>query len=256
MFTVKTWLYFGCTVALLFVMTSLSSAQNVNCSSEDGRRKYCPVDTRDGVRMVKQRSDATCAQGSTWGYDRGGIWVDRGCRADFIVGNAGYPGGGYGGPGYGGPGYGGGSGEQVNCSSEDGGRKYCPYNTRGGVRLIRQRSGSACTQGSTWGYDRGGIWVDRGCRADFELGGGGYGGGPGRPGHDGPGWGNGGGADSFLNCSSEDGHRQYCPVNTRGGVRLVKQRSDASCREGYSWGYDRGGIWVDRGCRADFQVVR
>ena len=34
----------------------------------------------------------------------------------------------------------------------------------------------------------------------------------------------------------------------------MKQRSDSSCRQGYSWGYDRRGIWVDHGCRADFQV--
>ena len=252
MFTVKTWLYAGYAVVLVFVLTSFGAAQSVNCSSEDGHRKYCPVDTRGGVQLVKQRSDATCQQGSTWGYDRGGIWVDRGCRADFIVGG-GY-GGGFGG-GYPGGDYGGGSDQTVNCSSEDGRRKYCPYNTRGGVRLVRQRSDAACQQGSTWGYDRGGIWVDRGCRADFELGSGGYGGGygGGRPG-----WGDGGGndADQFISCSSDDMHRHYCPVDARGGVRLVKQRSDASCRQGYSWGYDRRGIWVDRGCRADFQVIR
>ncbi|AXC09395.1 hypothetical protein ACPOL_0008 [Acidisarcina polymorpha] len=38
--------------------------------------------------------------------------------------------------------------------------------------MVRQRSGSACTQGYSWGYDQGGIWVDHGCRADFALGGG------------------------------------------------------------------------------------
>ena len=256
MLSVKTWLYVACTVVLMFLMTSIGSAQSVNCSSEDGHRKYCPVDTRGGVRMVKQRSDATCSQGSTWGYDRGGIWVDRGCRADFIVGNSGYGGGGFGGGGYGG-GYGG-SGQTVNCSSEDGHRKYCPYDTRGGVRLINQRSGSPCTQGSTWGYDRGGIWVDRGCRADFQLGGGGYGGGGYGGGNHGGhgGYGGGNDADQFISCSSDDMHRHYCPVDARGGVRLVKQRSDAACRQGYSWGYDRRGIWVDRGCRADFQVIR
>jgi DUF3011 family protein len=58
----------------------------VTCSSDDMRRHYCDADTRDGVRMVRQRGDAACRQGSTWGYDRRGIWVDRGCRADFAVG--------------------------------------------------------------------------------------------------------------------------------------------------------------------------
>ena len=59
-----------------------------------------------------------------------------------------------------------------------------------------------------------------------------------------------------CSCSSDDMHRHYCSADTRGGVTLVKQRSDSACRQGYSWGYDRRGIWVDHGCRADFQVNR
>jgi len=61
-------------------------ANIVTCSSDDMRRNYCAADTRDGVRLVRQRGDASCRQGSTWGYDRRGIWVDRGCRADFAIG--------------------------------------------------------------------------------------------------------------------------------------------------------------------------
>ncbi len=49
------------------------------------------------------------------------------------------------------------------------GRKYCPANTRGGVRLSRTFGDSECVQGSSWGYDAGGVWVDNGCRAEFEL---------------------------------------------------------------------------------------
>jgi len=62
-----------------------NSRQVVSCASNDGRRNYCSADTRDGVRLLHQNSDAQCRQGSTWGYDRRGIWVDRGCRADFEV---------------------------------------------------------------------------------------------------------------------------------------------------------------------------
>ncbi len=57
----------------------------------------------------------------------------------------------------------------ITCSSNDGQRVHCNADTRGGVRLVRQISGSACNQGSTWGYDSRSVWVDRGCRADFEL---------------------------------------------------------------------------------------
>jgi Protein of unknown function (DUF3011) len=54
------------------------------------RRNSCRVNTSGGVRLVRQRGDADCIYNRTWGYDRGGIWVDRGCRADFEVGNVRY----------------------------------------------------------------------------------------------------------------------------------------------------------------------
>lgn len=57
----------------------------ITCSSDDGRRHYCEVDTRSGVRLLKQRSGSPCDQDRTWGVDNRGIWVDRGCRADFEV---------------------------------------------------------------------------------------------------------------------------------------------------------------------------
>jgi hypothetical protein len=57
----------------------------------------------------------------------------------------------------------------IICSSDNGQRIYCNADTRGGARLVRQISGSPCNQGSTWGYDSQGIWVDRGCRAEFEV---------------------------------------------------------------------------------------
>ncbi|HEY5163190.1 MAG TPA: DUF3395 domain-containing protein [Terriglobales bacterium] len=62
--------------------------------------------------------------------------------------------------------------QRIRCESvqSDGyGRKYCAANTRNGVRLIRQIGESACTQGSSWGYDTSGVWVDNGCRAEFEM---------------------------------------------------------------------------------------
>jgi hypothetical protein len=39
-------------------------------------------------------------------------------------------------------------------------------------------------------------------------------------------------------------------------VRLERQHSSSDCRQGYSWGYDRHGVWVDHGCAADFRVGR
>jgi DUF3011 family protein len=136
------------------------NGRNVTCASDDMKRHLCRVDTSRGVQMINQRSGSPCIQGQTWGYSRSGIWVDRGCRADFYLGSGYRPGG----PGPGGPGYG---GATITCSSNNGKRNYCPANTSRGVKLTNQRSGSPCIQGQTWGYDGRGIWVDRGCRADF-----------------------------------------------------------------------------------------
>jgi Protein of unknown function (DUF3011) len=130
--------------------------ERVSCDSDDMRRHWCRVDTRGGVRLYKQKSDSPCIQGRSWGYNRDGIWVDRGCRAEFEVGREG--------------GGGGSGGQTVSCDSDDMRRHWCRVDTRGGVRLLRQKSDSPCVRGSTWGYNRDGIWVDRGCRAEFQVG--------------------------------------------------------------------------------------
>ena len=146
--------------------TTSQNGNRITCASDDGRRHYCRINTGRGARMVNQRSGSPCNQGSTWGYDRGGIWVDRGCRADFIV-DAGGGGNNWNGGGYPPPPGGGGT---ITCSSNDGRRNFCDARTDRGVRLVNQRSGFPCVQGQTWGFNSRGIWVDRGCRADFLLG--------------------------------------------------------------------------------------
>ncbi len=62
-----------------------AQSQTVVCASDDMQRHSCPADTRGGVLLSRQLSDAACTQGSTWGYDSNGIWVDQGCRAEFEV---------------------------------------------------------------------------------------------------------------------------------------------------------------------------
>jgi Protein of unknown function (DUF3011) len=162
-------LWLGASKALAQSGITAQNGRNLTCASDDGKRHLCRVDTSRGVQMINQRSGSACIQGQTWGYSRSGIWVDRGCRADFYLGTNYRPGGpgGPGGPGYGAPGYGGGAGVTITCSSNNGKRNYCPANTSRGVQLTNQRSGSPCVQGQTWGYDNQRIWVDRGCRADF-----------------------------------------------------------------------------------------
>jgi hypothetical protein len=130
------------------------SSQSIRCESDYDNRKYCPVDTRGGVRLARQLSSAACNQGSTWGYDNSGIWVNNGCRADFDVASSAS---------------GSASSQTLRCESENGVRKYCRADTGGGVRLSRQISEADCIQGSTWGYTSRGVWVSNNCRADFEV---------------------------------------------------------------------------------------
>ena len=83
--------------------------------------------------------------------------------------------------------------------------------------------------------------------ADYARPGGPYPGGP-YPG--GPGGGN-----SYIVTCSSDGRRQYCPANTARGAKILRMYNDA-CRRSNAWGFDNRGVWVDRGCRADFQILR
>ncbi|RZU42986.1 DUF3011 domain-containing protein [Edaphobacter modestus] len=221
----------------VFVKPPSAHGQSIYCASDDGKRNYCSANTRGGVEMTKQRSGSACIQGQTWGWDNRGIWVDRGCRAEFIT--RGGNGGGNGNNG---------GGQSVTCSSDDGRRHSCSMDTRGGVRLTRQISGSSCVQGQTWGYDNGGVWVDRGCRAEFVAGRGGSWNGGGN---------NGGGGGQTFTCSSDNGGRNYCSIPGGGNpnnVIMSRQISGSACIQGQTWGTDRRGLWVDRGCRAEFRT--
>lgn len=135
----------------------------IACHSNDRRTQVCGVDTRGGVRLVRQESKAACVEGRTWGVDHRGIWVANGCRATFEVGGR------YGG----GPGYGGGydrQGQVIRCESTDNRPRFC--RVPGGVRqadIHRRLSRAGCEFDYSWGYQRDGIWVERGCRAEFRV---------------------------------------------------------------------------------------
>lgn len=137
----------GCCV---FAMGARAQTASVSCLSNDGLKKYCAVDTKQGAHLVKQTSEATCKQGESWGYDEKGLWVDHGCGGEFAAGPA-AP-----------------AGKLLTCTS-DGGKIYCDANTGRGVQLVKQRSAAPCKQGDSWGYDGLGIWVDKGCGAEFAL---------------------------------------------------------------------------------------
>lgn len=60
---------------------------------------------------------------------------------------------------------------RITCSSNGYRHASCSVDTEGRVRLVREIStGNLCRQGRTWGFDDWQIWVDGGCRAEFEFG--------------------------------------------------------------------------------------
>jgi hypothetical protein len=63
-------------------------------------------------------------------------------------------------------------------------------------------------------------------------------------------------ADSRIVCESRNYQYSYCRADVRGArVSMVRELSRGRlCKEGYGWGTDRRGIWVDRGCRAEFEI--
>jgi hypothetical protein len=155
-------------------------------------------------------------------------------------------------------------GQTVHCASADGAKKYCEADTAHGVKLTKQVGASECKEGESWGYDAKGIWVDQGCDAEFAVGTEAAGAGTsGGSSSSAAGTGPSGNADSHANalppgtktltCSS-DGAKIYCDAGTGRGVRLVKQISTAVCKQNDSWGYDGLGIWVDKGCSAQFAL--
>ena len=162
---------------------------------------------------------------------------------------------------------------RIGCESSNGRYKLCQVAIRGNVRLVREHSRADCIEGQSWGWSEAGIWVDRGCRGEFTYTprtAGGYGGG--RDDRDrregwreergdrdgwrddrqgGPDWGGGGRGE--LRCESNRGRTVFCPAPVQGNVVLTKQLSHAPCRYGDTWTFDRRGISVREGCRAEFR---
>lgn len=124
----------------------------VVCESRNGELKRCPANTYGGVRLARQISDAPCTFDRTWGWDTQGVWVNEGCRAEFMAGTAATV-----------------NRRTIVCESQSNRRTHCPVDTRLGFDLVRQLSDAPCVRNRTWGEDRDGIWVNEGCRAEFAV---------------------------------------------------------------------------------------
>lgn len=137
--------------------------QTIVCESQDGRYNRCEIPWEGGAQIVQQLSSSACVRGQTWGTRRHSVWVNQGCRARFAP--AGYGPGGWAPP----PGWD--HRFEVSCGSPQYHYAFCQVDVgrQGRVYMRRQTSSAACVEGSTWGWNRAGIWVDRGCSANFVV---------------------------------------------------------------------------------------
>ena len=79
------------TVVVSVLISPLAIADEVvTCKSHDYKYEHCNIRSAGYVALQKQLSSTRCEQGRTWDYDRRGIWVDDGCKAEFLVENDDY----------------------------------------------------------------------------------------------------------------------------------------------------------------------
>lgn len=198
------------------------------CESINYRRKHCYANTEGGVRLVRQLSRGYGSERGSclnnWGYDYYGVWVINGCRAEFATNRYQEH-------------YGSNDGI-VRCESYNYQKKTCPTDLRNAeVSLIHQLSHASCT--NNWGYNRSGIWVDNGCKADFFVS---------TTHHDDY------NQSEYIDCFSNNRRTRVCEVPDLASVSIeqIHSRPQRSCQG--KWGYSRDGIWVKSGCRATFKI--
>ncbi|NDK37244.1 DUF3011 domain-containing protein [Pseudoxanthomonas gei] len=131
-------------------------------------------------------------------------------------------------------------GMRFRCEAERSQQHYCSVDTRNGITLVKQLSGTPCLQGRNWDYDRHGVWVSHRCRAEFISGT--------LPPEPQP------TRATTVRCESRANRIQHCAADTRKGVRLTRLLSSSDCVENRDWGSDGEGIWTANGCRAEFAL--
>lgn len=124
---------------------------------------------------------------------------------------------------------------QFNCASLGSAYQECQLPIDGTVRLVQTYSASRCDEGSTWGQKGDRIWVDRGCRAAFEVSG------------------NSGGSTSRVDCRSNGNRYTECQT-TRGYLARLDQDMSGNRCANNNWGTSNGVVWVRNGCQARFTL--
>ena len=214
------------------------------CESEDNKHHECRYRSSGAVtvHVKRQMSRSRCVFNDTWGTFDGGVWVDYGCRAEFVVRRppqdvAHRPTGG--------------TLSTVKCESKDESYQQCRVDgiNPSSVHIERKLGRSPCERGETWGVSDGensppGIWVKQGCRAVFaystDRSFNSYGGTP---------------HDFELPCESIRGAWQHCEVSQVHLARIKLIAGNDACNVYKAWGVDDTGIWVNNNCQGAFRVT-
>ncbi|HWU71553.1 MAG TPA: DUF3011 domain-containing protein [Pseudoxanthomonas sp.] len=192
--------------------------QTIVCESKGNDARRCTPPWRGPSRLVRQLSNSPCVENSTWNSQDRLITVWKGCRGEFAPGT---------------------NAQTIRCESKGNDARRCTPPWRGPSRLVQQLSSSPCVEGRTWNSQDGLITVWNGCRAEFAA----------------RGLGGGNSGNYSVTCGSVGNRYTTCAWNGRyGRPALIQQLSNATCREGISWGYSGNQIWVNNGCRARFGV--
>jgi len=213
---------------------------SLRCTSEQFSRTNCNAGgTVRSVQLRRQRSQARCEEGTSFGYRNDFIWVDKGCDADFEVSfipRSAYRQ----------------SRRSVRFSCKSNQFKLGACYVAGPIidlRLVQKKSRAACTKNDSFGFRDDVLWVKSGCEGEFEV--------TYRPDTR---------ADwefsnrepqtQPLTCKSNQYRQETCNAGGMiSDLRLVKTRSRAQCKANSSYGYDFDQIWVKDGCEADFEVT-
>ena len=218
-----------------------AGSRELRCDSPLGGSNYCPTSTKSGVELEYQHTPYPCYENDTWGYDAGGIWVANGCSATFRIGH------------------------DNDKTAEAVGLGILALGVIGALSDNGHDSApppqSYPPQGNP-GYQPPGSYPPPG---GYPPPPGGYPppqGGYQPPGYQPPGPPNGYPPQGqrfdlrplIVSCDSKNYKFRACAAPVRQYAELVYQRSKNACRFGKTWGYDRNGVWVKKGCRGDFEI--
>jgi Protein of unknown function (DUF3011) len=216
------WVRRNCRGDFRVGVEGFEGGRTLRCDSDHNQLERCKADLRAGLYV--ESADPGCAQGVTWGWSAGSLWVKGRCSASFRVDVS---------PA---------DGRFARCSS-NGGRVTCAVDPRGGVVFERQLSTADCVYGESWGLEADGLWVDHGCSGEFRI--------------DTLRTANLYGGDSLdLVCESLGGRREFCPVESTPKAEVLSRASVEPCERGRDWDVNGHGLWVDHGCRAAFRLSR